>query len=458
MSWYNVEDQRRINRYKKFQRYYNNEFTQAEIDSVRTDSIYYIAPNIIKSIVEITPDFLFGETPRITAKQQDLVDMIMNTSNFRTLFYQAALTGSLKGDSVIKLYKHNGMIKAQLVQPENFFPSYNILGEMSSAVFATVVDTDENYNYMLKEEITNEDITRKLYKTSKKDNEIVGEVTDVSLKNKLVGGLLEKEENQIGMIPVIAIPNLLAPESSFWGISDLYGCDQLILAINKRITEIDYILTKHADPKLQVPEGILDKKQVIDTIQYTNGDIAAHVTIDGLDNQDFKVIEKAPNEAEMKYVQPNLDMTAAFDELKYLTDRLLNATKTSPALIYNNADGGQAESAKALRLRMQDTERKLRQKKVFFDKAIKEFFVIAFKLMNAQEEIVDVEFIDLLNDTDTNIDRAIKLYDKQLISHKEALRVSYPNTEESVIEDMVNEVELEKLESDLLHQPNDNDN
>lgn len=457
MSWYRIEDQKRIGRYDKFQRYYDNEFTTAEKQALRTDSVYYISPNIIKSIVEITPDFLFGETPRISAKQQDLVDEIINSTNFCTLFYQAALTGSLKGDSVIKLYKHNNMIKAQLVQPENFFPTYNIMGEINSVVFATVVDTDENYNYLLKEEITDKEITRKLFKCDKKKNDIIGEVTDKTQKTKLMGSLPDKEVNQLNTIPVIHIPNLLAPISSFWGISDLYGCDELILAINKRISEIDYILTKHADPKLQVPEGILDKKQVIDTIQYTNGDIAAHITVDGLDNQEFKVIEKAPNEAEMKYVQPNLDMTAAFDELKFLTDRLLNATKTSPSLIYNNTDGGQAESAKALKMRMQDTERKLRQKKAFFNKAIKEFFSIAFRLMNATEEIVDVEFVDLLNDTDTNIDRAIKLYEKGLISHREALRVSYPNTDESVIEDMLKEIELEKLE-DKLQSNIDNDN
>ena len=457
MSWYKIEDQKRIGRYDKFQRYYDNEFTTAEKQALRTDSVYYISPNIIKSIVEITPDFLFGETPRISAKQQDLVDEIINSTNFCTLFYQAALTGSLKGDSVIKLYKHNNMIKAQLVQPENFFPTYNIMGEISSVVFATVVDTDESYNYLLREEITDKEITRKLFKCDKKKNDIIGEVTDDMQKTKLMGSLPDKEVNQLNVIPVIHIPNLLAPISSFWGISDLYGCDELILAINKRISEIDYILTKHADPKLQVPEGILDKKQVIDAIQYTNGDIAAHVTVDGLDNQEFKVIEKAPNEAEMKYVQPNLDMTAAFDELKFLTDRLLNATKTSPSLIYNNTDGGQAESAKALKMRMQDTERKLRQKKAFFNKAIKEFFSIAFRLMNATEEIVDVEFVDLLNDTDTNIDRAIKLYEKGLISHREALRVSYPNTDESVIEDMLKEIELEKLE-DKLQSNNENDN
>lgn len=457
MSWYRIEDQKRIGRYDKLQRYYDNEFTTAEKQALRTDSVYYISPNIIKSIVEITPDFLFGEAPRISAKQQDLVDEIINSTNFCTLFYQAALTGSLKGDSVIKLYKHNNMIKAQLVQPENFFPTYNIMGEINSVVFATVVDTDENYNYLLKEEITDKEITRKLFKCDKKKNDIIGEVTDKTQKTKLMDSLPDKEVNQLNAIPVIHIPNLLAPISSFWGISDLYGCDELILAINKRISEIDYILTKHADPKLQVPEGILDKKQVIDTIQYTNGDIVAHVTVDGLDNQDFKVIEKAPNETEMKYVQPNLDMTAAFDELKFLTDRLLNATKTSPSLIYNNTDGGQAESAKALKMRMQDTERKLRQKKAFFNKAIKEFFSIAFRLMNATEEIVDVEFVDLLNDTDTNIDRAIKLYEKGLISHREALRVSYPNTDESIIEDMINEIELEKLE-DKLQSNIDNDN
>ena len=40
MSWYKIEDQKRIGRYDKFQRYYDNEFTTAEKQALRTDSVY----------------------------------------------------------------------------------------------------------------------------------------------------------------------------------------------------------------------------------------------------------------------------------------------------------------------------------------------------------------------------------------------------------------------------------
>lgn len=438
--WYNIEDSKRIINYEKFERYYNNKFNSNEKNKLPVDSIYYVAANLSKSIIEITPDFLFGETPRVTAANQDLIDYINQTTKFNTLMYRTALTATIKGDAVIKLYLYNNQVKAQLIQPENFFPTYNIFGDLEEAMIATIIETEEKYSYLLKETISKEKIIRSLHKID--ENKDIKEDLSIA-SHPLTKGLAASETNVIGIVPIIHIPNILSPKSDTFGVADLEGCDELVLAINKRLSEIDYIISKHADPKLQVPMGVLDSIKNLDIIEQGDSKFV-HVT--GLDNQDFKVIEKAPNDAEMKYVQPNLDLTSAFEELDRLVNLLLLQTKTSPSLVNNNKDGGQAESGKALRLRLMDTERKLRQKKVFYDKAIKEFFMIAQMLLSKEAETVDVEFINMLNDTTENIDNALRLYSSNLISHKEALKIAYPNTSEEEIDRMV----LEKIEETLL--------
>lgn len=439
--WYNIEDSRRILTYEKYERFYNNQYTSAEKNKLPVDSIYYVAANLAKSIIEITPDFLFGEAPRVTSKNQDLIDYIAETTKFNTLMYRTALTATIKGDAVIKLYLHNNQVKAQLIQPENFFPTYNLFGDLEEVTIATIIETEEKFSYLLKEIITKEKIIRSLHKID--ENKNIKEDLSIT-SHPLTKGLAASEINVLGIVPIIHIPNILSPKSDTFGVADLAGCDELILAINKRLTEIDYIITKHADPKLQVPMGILDSVRNLDIIE--QGD-AKFVHITGLDNQDFKVIEKSPQDAEMKYVQPDLNLASAFEELDRLVNLLLLQTKTSPSLVNNNKDGGQAESGKALRLRLMDTERKLRQKKVFYEKAIKEFYTIAQMLLNKQPEIVDVEFINMLNDTTENIDNALKLYNNNLISHKEALKIAYPNTAEEEIDRMI----LEKIEETLFN-------
>lgn len=434
----------RIAQYEQYERFYDNDYNTQEKNALDVDARFYIAANIVKSIVDVTPDFLFGEAPRITAQNQDLIDKIIDSTHFNTLFYRCALTSSLKGDAIIKLYVHNNQVKAQLIQPELFYPVTNIHGELVEVNFLTEISSDDNFIYYLRESITETSIKRFLEKRAQTQNKTIdNDLTQVLsvTEHPLTKDLKPEEENIFGVIPIVHIPNYLTSDDYF-GVSDLKGSETLVLSINKRLSEIDYIITKHADPKLQVPQNILDSQQAYNIIA-TTGTTFVHQ--DGIDNKNFKVIETNPNDKDMKYVQPNLDLTSAFDELDRLVNYLLLQTKTSPSLVQSYRNNTSAESGKALRLRLMDTERKLRQKKAYYYKAIKEFFDIAHILLGAQEQPIDIQFIDLLNDTTENIDNAIKLHQEGLISHQEALQVAFPNTNKQEIDRMY----LETLEENL---------
>lgn len=443
-----VQTLKRIQQYEQFERFYDNDYNTQEKALLDVDAHFYIAANIVKSIIDVTPDFLFGEPPRVSAPNQDLIDNITETTHFNTLFYRSALTSSLKGDAVIKLYLYDNQVRAQLIQPELFYPTRDFTGEIIEADFLTPIDSDDSYVYYLREKITHEKISRSLEKRAKKSDDNKEVALDENLiqifsitEHDLTKNLKPEEENIFGIIPIVHIPNYLTSDDVF-GVSDLSGSETLILAINKRLSEIDYIITKHADPKLQVPQNVLDSQQAYSVIASTG---TTFVHKDGIDNKAFKVIESNPNDKDMKYVQPNLDLTSAFDELDRLVNYLLLQTKTSPSLVQSYRNNTSAESGKALRLRLMDTERKLRQKKAYYYKAIKEFYRIAHILLGAQEQKVDITFIDLLNDTTENIDNALKLRKEKLISHRETLEMAFPNTSKQEIDRMV----LEVLEEDL---------
>lgn len=446
MAWYSVKDQLRLESYKKFQSFYKNKISDQLKRASDVDARIYLAVNLCKTIANITPDFLFGEQPRITGTNQDILDAIIKSIKFNSNMYKASLTSTVKGDVAIKLYVKDDLVKMQIIQPDNFFPSYDIYGELDSVVIATILESSSE-RYMLQEKLTAADITRKLYMIDDK-NEINKEVNLNALP--ATATLQPIEVNPIKVIPIVHVPNFVGMGDTGFGISDFEGEDDMLLALNKRLSELDYIISKHADPKIQVPQGVLNKPDI--TILEMAGTTKLIST--DIDHKDIKMIEIAPGDVEMKYVQPDLSgLSQAFEEIKQIVDFILMDTETSPSLLTLNDDGSQAASGKALRFRMMNTIRKIRRKQAFYTTAIESIFDISQRLLgNDSPETVDVEFIDTItSDQDETIDRAIRLFDKGLISHSEALKTAYPGTTQEIVDKMLLEVVDEKLRNNKLY-------
>lgn len=436
MSLFTIQQLKEIAKYEMYERFYNNTFNNTEINTLDVDSRFYIAANITKSIVDTTADFLLGEEPKLTTEesQQDLVDHIVDTADVNTVLFDAVQSAALKGKSYIKLYLLDGFVKAQVIEPDDVVVYKDLNGKIYKAMILTAIETtEENTTICLKEEMTLDAIVRSVIEL----DETKSAKIEMSVKeHPLTASYIETEPNYFNIIPLVEVRN------NSKALSDIDGCETLILAINKRLSEIDYIITKHADPKMQLPEGVLDKASA-DFI--TTGE-TTFVHVDGIDNKNFKMLEVNPNDADIKYIQPNLDLSAAYEEIDRLINYLLNQTKTSTALIQSLKDGGQVESAKALKLKLLNTDRKLRQKKNFITKAIKDFFTVACTLLGEAVPMVDVEYVDIINDKETAVDNAIKLYQAGVISKREAIRTAFPGT----TEEMVDQMYLEVLEEQLI--------
>lgn len=439
MSLFNVNQIKKIKQYETYDRLYHNKLNSYERNVLNPDATHYISTNFTASIIDITPDFLFGETPHITTEEahQELLDDIAESCLAETLFYDATRTASLKGHAFIRLYLDNGAVGAQLVEPEWVLPKYDLNNNLLSAKVYTVLDMkDTQHFYVLEEAFTPKDVTRTVYLLD--ENKDVTETLSTK-QHELTAHLVAKEKNPSGVLPIIELKN------NSTCTSDIEGCEDLLLAINKSVSESGYIVSKHSDPKIQVPEGYIEEMMTpADIISLPTGTTFVHQTID---NKEMKVIE-AKDGTEIKYVQPNLNLTAAENYFDTLVDLLLMQTKTAHNLIKPVKDGSQVESGKAFKLKLLNTERKLKQKKVFIKRFIREFFKTAASLLGKQIERVDVEFIDLIKDIEADTNRALNLYDRQAISKRELLRMSYPGTDESVIEEML----LEQLEEQVTQQ------
>lgn len=439
MQLYNIEQQKELLKFQQYDRFYNNEFNSQEKNALDVDARFYIAANITKSIIDVTPDFILGEAPKVTTENeeaQNVLDYITDTTDMGTVFYDASLTASLKGKSYIKLYLLEGQVMAQALEPDNVIPTYDIYNKITSADVLTAIETREDGSTLvLKETLTAERITRMLIVLDQ--NKDFREQLELSA-HPLTKEIAAAEDNVFGILPLVELKNNTKAQS------DIAGCETLVLAINKRLSEIDYIITKHADPKLQVPSGMLERNYSFDLV--SNGNTTYIYQNGGIDNKDFKVVGVNPNDPDMKYIQPNMDLTAAYEEIDRLINYLLNQTKTSTSLIQSIKDGTGVESGKALRLKLINTERKLRQKKVFISKAIKEFYAIAQTLLSQPAAPIDIEYTDILNDKDAVVDQAVKLHQAGIISTREALRAAYPTASEDMIETMY----LERLEETVI--------
>lgn len=446
MAWYSVKDQIRLENYEMYHSFYKNKVSDNLKKLSDVDARIYLAVNICKTIAHITPDFLFGEQPRITVKQnQEQINDILRTLKFNSNMYRASLTSTVKGDVVLKLYAKDNKVKMQVIQPNNFFPSYDSCGELTEAIIASIFEQNDN-TYMLQEIHTSSQITRKLYVLDDK-KDIQKEVPLTTLPE--TASLQPVEKNPIGMIPIIHIPNFVAMEDCNFGVSDFEGEKEMLLSLNKRLSEIDYIISKHADPKIQVPQGTLNRPDV--TILEMAG--TTKMISSDIDHKEFKMLEVAPNDSEIKYIQPDLSgLTQAFEEIDRILNYILMDTETSPSLLTVNKDGNMAESGKALRFRLMNTIRKIRRKQAYYTEAIQSIFDIAQRLLgNTSPEAVDVEFIDTItSDADEFIERAVKMYKEGLISHAEALNMAFPGTEKSVIDQMILDVVDEKLRNKKL--------
>lgn len=421
-------------KYKEYERLYKNDLGNSLKDIIDVDASIYIAVNLPKTIALITPDLLIGgEAPVITSvKNQERINEIIEESNYATNLYKATLTSTVKGDAAIKLILKDGKIRSQVIQPEHFFPKFDAFGEIVEADIA-VEFKEANKSYLLKETHNINEIIREVYELN--ENKEMGNKIDIGSLS-YTQRLATREANTIGRLTVIHLPNFQGLDGHF-GESDFEGELELFKALNQRLSEIHFIISKHADPKIQVPKGLLDMAE--DSYALTIG--SSTFVHSEVDHKDLKMIEVGLNQPDIKYIHVDLaGLTQAFEELDRLIDLILMDTETSTALLTRQKDGSQAESGKALRFRLKNTLRKLARKKIYVEKAIREFFDIAQLLdpNTLKPEVVDIEFIDAITtDSEEQSETAIKLYSQGMISLKDALKTIYPNSTETVIDEMI---------------------
>lgn len=376
--------QNRINRYslnmKLFRGQYKDLFDKYNFNP--NDSLY-VSLNLAGIICKRSTDMLFGESVVVNAgkkdnsQQQKAIDRITADNFMDMLNYDAGLAASIKGDSFYKVrwgQEWDGSLPQELdpsrvivesVPAENCFPvasQYNKKKIMEIHVCVPVKDETKNKWYLAVESHSAGYIKYHQYEINPLSSDIYGNPVTWGI-DKRVGEVCE-EHTGINMPLIVHVPNLTT--DSWEGQDDLTEHRSIFDEINNRLSQIASILDKHADPAMAVPAGVLE----VDN----NGNPVFSVNREKV----FEIMGK--DDILPQYVTWNGQLQHAYSELDKLIKYLLMTAEIPEVALGQSDSGTSGSSGTAIRMRMSPLLAKVNRKKQYFDKGLKQVYLVAQQL------------------------------------------------------------------------------
>lgn len=425
------------------------------------DKLRYVMANFAALLSRIMADMLFSEPVNVKVEKgdQEWVDAFIHENNLNTQLYEAALDASYLGDAVFKLRvgKRNPnnpegkpSVIAEEISPVDYFPQidpFNIKSEPKSRILAWKFKVDKD-EYLRVEKHSFRKIENRVYllKSDKIDSEV-----DLS-----IAGIEGLQPEQIVLIDESLLLHVTNAKTGlkYYGVSDYFDLVPLFYAINNRMTKVDNILDKHSDPILALPPGILDEDGEVKRSKLHMIELPA----DG-------------NGEKPEYIVWNANLEAAFSEVDKLVEMLFMVSETSPDLL--GMGKGQAESGRALKLKILRTLAKAKRKQLYFDKVIKDLIYRAQLLAKAynveaggkkltkEPEMPEVEWADgLPMEGEEAIEPEVMAIDAGITTRADAIQRAY-GVDQDTAEEMVKQIDEEKKLSmptmDLSNFTNEDD-
>lgn len=375
---------KRIKRYKENMQLFRGEYKDIfnKYNFNPNDSLY-ISMNLAGIICKKSTDMLFGEAVQVSAgkkdnsKEQKLLDKITADNYLNISNYEAGLMASIKGDAFYKVrwgQEWDGSLSQEvdpskvIIEPvpaEYCFPETSPANKKKITVIhvAVPVYDDSTDKWVLYVETHKAGAV--LYfkcKLNVISTDRYGTPDSWEISSKPYDVLAEKTGVPLPL--VIHVPNFAV--DSWEGIDDLSEHKSVFDEINNRLSQIAGILDKHADPAIAVPAGVLE----VDG----NGRPIFSVNREKV----FEIMGK--DDVIPQYVTWNGQLQHAYSELDMLIENLL-ATAEIPEVALGKSDSGTSGATGiSIRMRMSPLLAKVNRKRQYFDKALKQVYLLAQQL------------------------------------------------------------------------------
>lgn len=368
-----AEDKERLERYQRYTQLFEGDHAEAFAEKSAklppgvADKVYLIA-DYPRLITNVAGDMLFGESPIFSAEdeaEQELITELVTSNDLVATLMEAALSQSFRGDAVIRCRVgkresdgQDGVIIEE-VPAHSYFVELDPANcrRLLSEAIAWVHPTEER-DYLRVEHHLPGQVIQQAFELDLATGE-VGARVPLSL---LHGESAPPDEEDTGLpfSLLTHIPNTRHVSRRF-GKSDYGGgLESLFDAVNNRLSKIEAILDKHADPNLVVPQGTLDDDG---NVQKSTGLV-------------FEVPSEEGSTNLPRYLTWEGQLKACFDELEVLGDLIFKFSEISPA-IFGQDKAGSIESGRAMRMRFIRTLAKMARKKQIWDPRLKRLLWVA---------------------------------------------------------------------------------
>ena len=330
----------------------------------RYAQLRYVVCNFAGLISKVIADILFGdEVQLVSARNQDWLEALVFKNQLKVQNYESAMSNSARGDAIYKIRVEENEIYINDINPSIYFPhldSSNLRKKFGTEELAWTEEIGKT-KFLVREIYRPGYVTTEVNEMDGKGN--VDIAVPVENYNKIAGTkYIDSVETGIKKNLLVHIPNYRY-SGKYFGVSDYTDINSLLFALNNRVTKIDNILDKHSDPILAVPEGVLDE--------------------DGkVKKEAFKMIEVTKEGGKPEYIVWNASLENAFKEIDKLVEFLYMFSETSPDVL--GIGKGQAESGRALKIRLLRTLAKRNRKRLYYDQGLKEVLLVAQELSRAK--------------------------------------------------------------------------
>jgi len=412
----------------------------------------YLVYNFFAILTDSFSDLIFAEDPKLLGDNQDQVDDIVESVDLLDIARQAVNVASYNGDAIIKITIVDDKPKISLIDNNIWYP---IINEMTGEVDGHILKYKREDNYLL--EIHKKgSIEYQAFKYQKATSDyiqvdcrqafkdLVDNLTVSSTKSDLTLYIDTKCDKPL----IIQLKNLELPNESL-GVSD-YTLPLIAKnkAINQLLNQSQYVLKKHAHPKMIVPKQLIN--QAVREIQ-ANDNKAIEFGFDSKTavlnqfKQDktlletmvaSKIINKLEfygsdiNSTDPKYLtwDGNLDQSRLqYDVLK---QACYDEAQLSKILVDPTLNTGNLSGVAILRLANQSINKAKRKQKRISKMMITAINIIE-QLQGQTVSKINIQFKDgLINDLKETLENEVMQLDAQLTTAKRSIMTINNCTEE----------------------------
>lgn len=400
------EEKRRIDGYKKNAHMYAGKYekvfgtgyaVRANMLRIRDVDVRTVV-NYPQLLTKKTADFVCGETPDISIDSAldnatDLTQKALDKMNFAWTLYEAMMDVSRYGNAVLKL----GQDRVSITPPEHWYPVVDPYDKkrVTQQVIAFIVD-------------------RKIYVEIHEKGRYEERWYDIEQGSEgtvKFGQLLEANSVQTNIddFAVQVLSNVTSSDSLF-GTSDYDIIEGTLEQLLWRIFTVERILDKHAAPSIVGSSSMLQKDPVTGLLTFRSGNFITR------DSNDVP----AP-----QYLTWDGNLDSVRWEIEWLTNQMYTLSEMGAAFLTGEGKG-EANSARALRLRMVAPIIKARRLAGINDMPVKQVVRIVALLNGVTADIGDVSLVwndglpnDMMEDAEL-YERATA--GKQIMSQFEAVK------------------------------------